>query len=87
MVTPQRGFAYTRICSAHPSGAAQRSHDVPGAASPTARSRKATPSTPTAIPRAVRALTVSWAQTAPAAANTQPDSPTAAPRATEPASG
>ena len=85
--TLQRVAAYTRICSAQPSGEAQLSHETPEAESPTARSRNATPAAATASPRAVRALTVSWAQIAATAANTQPDSPTAVPRASEPASG
>ena len=58
--------------------------------SPIARSTNDTASTPTAEPRAARALAVSWAATAPTAANAAPaqahDSPKAqAPRASSPA--
>ena len=83
--THHRSPAYGRTCSDQPSG---ENHDrVPVVASPTARSAKATPSAPNAIPRAVRAPVLSCAATAATAENTRPEPASARPKASEPAGG
>ena len=87
--THQRGAANGRASWIQASGEAQDSQDGPlaPAESPTPRSTKATPSTASAIPRAVRALAVSWAATAVIPVKASPQQPMPSASATEPAAG
>src|SRR6185437_3420446 len=87
--THQRSPANGRSVSVQPSGSTQVSQDGPlaPAASPTARARNATPSTPIARPRAARALAVSWAATTLTPVNASPQVPIASASATDPAAG
>jgi hypothetical protein len=55
--------------------------------SPMTRSSQVPPRTPTAIPLAAPAPLVSWAATAPTAANAQPAAASWSPAATDPATG
>ena len=89
--THQRSPPNGRICWLQPIGESHDSHQGPAGEemSPIARSTNDPASTPTATPRAARALAVSWAATAPTAANAAPaqahDSPKAqAPRGIQP---
>src|SRR6185437_1698057 len=87
--THQRSPANGRRVSVQPSGSTQVSQDGPLApvASPTARARNATPSTPIARPRAARAPEVSWAATRLTPVNDRPQVPIASASAADPAAG
>ncbi len=87
--THQRSPANGRRVSVQPSGSTQVSQDGPLApvASPTARARNATPSTPIARPRAARAPAVSCAVTALTPVNARPQVPMASASAADPAAG
>ena len=90
--THQRSAANGRANWIHASGEAHDSQEAPaapvcGAESPTPRSTKATPSTPRAIPRAVRALEVSWAATAVIPVKASPQQPMPDASRTEPPAG
>jgi hypothetical protein len=82
---------YGKMCCTQPTGDSQDSQDsvpLPSAEmSPATRSTYAAPSAMTAMPRALRALPVSWAVTAAIAANSQPDRANSTPSHTEPATG
>ena len=71
--THQRSPAYGRICWAQPSGESQDSQRRPRPASPTAAQQEGDAEHRDAdAPGAARALSVSWAATAPTAAKTSP---------------